>query len=126
MKRVTNKELKFTGVQVTIKKSASATRFRERMRCIDVPKCGHRFTLKKRPYAGQEFQCEMCGGRTRSVEKERRREMAKRENCECIAIGFKHQKGTVLGCDHHPKPFEDWTSDDHRQYQEMLKTPRGG
>jgi len=107
------------------------------MRCAHTEKCGHRFTLKKKPYFdGHDFyktkrskspiNCEHCGGRVRSDEKNRKNEMAKKESCFCKFIPFRHKKAEFLGCEHHPLPFEDWTENHHQQFQSMLEVHRGG
>ena len=108
------------------KKSASNTQFRHRMRCNRTRKCGHRFTLKKKPFAGEEIKCAMCGGNTYSCEASRRKERAKQVRCLCYNIPFPHEKGSILGCEFHWKDPDDWTLEDQRQFQGMMETPRSG
>lgn len=103
--------------------SSSTTRYRRRMRCRK-SKCYYQFTLKRAPKG--DVECPICGGETRCVEAERRRELAKQDTCNCLPIPFPHKKGAVLGCEHHPKDFNDWTIEDQRQYQGMLETARSG
>jgi hypothetical protein len=61
---------------------------------------------------------------TVSVEAERRREYLAKQICKCNMIPFPHEKGTVLGCEYHPKPPEQWDQQDEYDYQAMLETPR--
>lgn len=103
----------------------STTRYRHRVRCTRPSICGHRMTFKKKPIVA-DLSCPMCGGNVRSVEADRKREMAKQDTCYCHGIPFIHKKGSILGCHHHPKHPDDWTTDDDRQYQSMMEVPRSG
>ena len=111
------------------RKSRSSTRFRWRMRCTNTKKCGRRFTLKRHPdrYIQRwRVMCPSCGGHAYIDEYNRRRELEGRDQCHCNGIPFPHQRGSILGCDSHPKAPEDWTMEDEYQYQAMLETPRTG
>ena len=110
-----------------LKASTGKTRYRHRMRCSRGRHgCGRRFTLKRHPDSYKRSpKCPYCKSVfVISVEMERRQELANQETCKCSFIPFPHRKGTVLGCEHHPKPFDEWTEDDERDYQYMLETPR--
>ncbi len=92
--------------------------------------CSGRFTLRKHPdkYVLQRYKnCPCCGSsNVMIVEHQRRRETAKQNTCYCHHIPFPHKKGELLGCEHHPKDYDDWTEEDHQQFQDMLATPRSG
>ena len=89
-----------------------------------------RYTLKKRPELyklAKNRNCPVCGGsNVVSVEAYRRAEEQKQNTCYCSFIPFPHKKGSILGCDHHPKPYEEWTQEDEEQIQNMLATKRSG
>ncbi len=108
---------------------ASRTKYRHRMRCTNTRKCGRRFTLRRHPDSyvrRSKVLCPSCGGQAYSDEKTRKAELAKQETCMCPSIPFPHRLGSILGCDHHPKPTEDWTDEDQWQYEAMWNTPRSG
>jgi hypothetical protein len=88
--------------------------------------CGRRFTLKRSPdtYV-RSPKCPYCKSfNVYSVEMERRIEQARQDTCRCASLPFPHRKGAILGCAHHPKPDEEWTEDDYRDYEACLATPR--
>ena len=111
------------------RKTRSTTRNRWRMRCSNTRKCGQRFTLRRHPdeYKRRSLtMCPSCGGHAYIDEGNRRKELAKQDTCHCHNIPFPHRRGSVLGCESHPKPMDQWTIDDERDYEAMLATPRTG
>lgn len=89
-----------------------------------------RFTLARHPdkyKRASATNCPHCGGSNiKSVEAQRRREYAKKDICYCNPIPFPHENKSIMGCINHPKPYDEWTDEDHEQYQAMLETPRSG
>ena len=107
---------------------ASTTAKRWRMRC-GVSKCRTRFTLKKHPdLYKRKIKCPCCGDhlKVRDVEAERRRELAKQEQCECGGLPFKHRKGSYFACSHHRDAGKDWTEEQGHHYEAMLRVKRSG
>lgn len=107
--------------------SRGSTGYRWRMRCCNTRKCGRRYTLRRHPddyaYPARYWRCPTCGGPAYSDEMNRRRELAQQDTCHCLP--FPHRRGSIMGCNHHPKPVDEWTDEDRRDYQDMLETPRG-
>ena len=100
------------------------TSVRHRMRCST---CGCRFTLKRHPSKyKRQIKCPNGHTSTYSCEAARRRELAKQVRCYCNGVPFPHRAGSILGCDSHPVHPDDWTKDQERQYEGMMRTPRGG
>ena len=87
-----------------------------------------RFTLKRAPTQYKRgVKCPRCKStNVRDVEMQRRAETLRQNTCLCNGIPFPHRHASILGCDDHPKAFEDWTQEDEQQYREMLETPRSG
>jgi len=88
-----------------------------------------RYTLRRHPdkYKQQRrINCPHCGSSdVRSVEAVRRREKLKANLCDKLGL-FPHVKGTLLGCECHPKRPDDWTPEEQRQVEGMLATSRSG
>lgn len=109
-----------------MKQTRNRCRKRHRMRCKK-KECGARVTLKKHPdeYV-RPHQCPRCGRMTlRSVEEERRREIAK-VRCTCAAYPFPHARGKMRFCHFHPLAAVQPTIDEFEQYEACLATPRSG
>lgn len=87
-----------------------------------------RYTLKHGHYVIEKYwRCPNCESiNVRSDEKNRRNEMLRQDTCDCNGVPFRHRKGTFLSCIHHPKDYDDWTEEDERQMEGMLRTPRSG
>jgi len=89
-----------------------------------------RYTLKHGHYVRESsWRCPACHStNVRSDEKNRRTEQDKRDLCTCDGIPFPHNKAStgILGCHFSGKHYDDWTGNDHEQYQIMLETPRSG
>ena len=101
---------------------------RHRMRCNACRRAGShgRFTLKVAPkFMKREPTCPLCdSNEVVSVEKQRRKEQQRQDTCHCLMIPFPHRKGSILGCE---TMFDaEWTKDQWKQYDGMLRTPRGG
>lgn len=104
---------------------------RWRMRC-GVEKCRHRWTLRRHPAKyKRKPKCPRCGDviRVRSVEEERRREMAKRKEtgrfCECGGYPFPHEKGSLRFCEHHPLFHVEPDQIEVYDFEACWATPRG-
>lgn len=98
--------------------SRSTTRHRHRMRCR-VTTCRARFTLRKAPelYVHQ-VRCPVCrSGNVRSVEAERRRELAARDTCWCRQYPFPHERGTLVMCPFHPDRLAGLAPTEEEQLQ---------
>lgn len=103
------------------------------MRC-GVETCRHRWTLRKHPaqYKRQP-RCPKCHDtiHVRSVEEERRREMAKRKKtgrfCECGHYPFPHDKGSLRFCAHHLLMLADTEPEQIEiyDYEACWRTQRG-
>lgn len=90
-----------------------------------------RYTLPRHPnkYVNKKkINCPVCSSdHVKSVEAYRQKEMDNQDTCNCQPIPFPHnKKNPPLGCDHHRKDYDDWTDEDHMQYEEMIRTPRSG
>jgi len=106
---------------------ASTTRKRHRMRCRKA-KCYARFTLPRAPelYV-RAVRCPVCRGTAvRSVEQERRKEMAQRVTHSCAAYPFPHERGTLRMCTFHPARLrgERPTEEEFAAHEKLLGQPR--
>lgn len=98
------------------------------MRC-GVTACRHRWALKKHPDQYKRSpKCPKCSDVTkvRSIEMERRRELAKQITCRCSSYPFPHRQGSLRFCEHHPRIDEDPTMEECLDYEGCLATPRSG
>ena len=104
----------------------SKTRFSTRVQCRN-NKCRTRDRIKKRlEEYKREKRCVVCGGPLRSIEAERRRELAKQETCYCGPIPFPHREGSLRFCEHHPLVDVEPTDEEWEDYEGMCMTPRSG
>ncbi len=101
-------------------------RGRHRVRCHR-RKCRQRDVLRKHP---DEYKvapkCSACGWPVRSIEQERRNEFKAQESCTCLAIPFKHKKGSLRLCEYHPKAGTEPTDEEWDDHEQMCRTPRSG
>lgn len=102
---------------------ASTTRQRERYRCS---KCRGRFAIKLK--AKRAPRCPHCGERFHvySIERERRREIARRRRCYCAGYPFPHAAGSLRMCAEHPHFDCEPTFEEIEQYRDCLATKRSG
>ena len=101
----------------------SRTRHAERFRCnVCRTRWRHRKKRKTEP------KCPYCKEtiRIRSIEQERRRELAKQDACHCNAYPFPHRKGTLRMRHHHPMIDVEPTDEEIYDYEACLATPRSG
>jgi len=111
----------------------SKTANRHRMRCYSCyyhKRGSGRFTLKRHPdlYV-RMVKCPVCGTtNVKSVEADRRREMAASSTCDCNPYPFPHKSGTMRMCINHPLVLMgvDPTEEEISDYQGCLDTPRSG
>lgn len=117
------------------KKGAGTTCRRERMRCKDCRKKkggNGRFTL---PKPLKEYVTEVCCPRCRSTnvasnedyrQKEMRKYLESGNLCMCEAIPFRHRKGSLRFCAHHPDTIFGVppTEEEIEKYEAMLLTKR--
>lgn len=89
-----------------------------------------RYTLRRHPDSyvrDSSIACLRCKSlNVRSDEVNRQAEQDRAEHCYCHGVPFKHKVGSIMGCSKHPLDLEQWTDDDHQNYQAMLDTIRGG
>lgn len=107
----------------------STTRFGHRMRCNATRKCGKRFTLPRHPDSYKQRSrvlCPACGGQAYSDEKNRQRELAAQDTCQCHGVPFRHRRGSIMGCESHESANRDWTYEEEQDHLALLHRARGG